>query len=182
MTSLGTTLTLKLLSSRPVFAPDLGVYSHRIGDDWLAGGASNSGGGVIAAYFSRDDLDRLSPLLEPGVPTGLDYYPLASVGERFPINDAAWPPRLDPRPAEDHRFLQGMLEGIAAIEARGYHALAELGATPLTCIRTVGGGAANDAWTTIRLSALGVEARQVRSEHAAAGVARLAWRGIGHAC
>ena len=52
VTSLGTTLTLKLLSATPVFAPQFGVYSHRIGDQWLAGGASNSGGGVLASLFS----------------------------------------------------------------------------------------------------------------------------------
>ena len=30
-----TTLTLKLLSAAPVFAPDFGIYSHRIGEQWL---------------------------------------------------------------------------------------------------------------------------------------------------
>ena len=39
--------TIKLLSKTPVFAPDLGIYSHRIGEQWLAGGASNTGGAVL---------------------------------------------------------------------------------------------------------------------------------------
>ena len=181
VTSLGTTLTVKLLSSAPVFAPEHGVYSHRIGDKWLAGGASNAGGAVVARYFSRDDLDRLTPLLDPDVPTGLDYYPLVAPGERFPVNDPALAPRLDPRPDDERLFLQGLLEGIAAIEARGYRTLAALGASPLSSIRTTGGGAANAAWTTIRLRQLGVPGRPSLSEHAAVGTARLAWRGIGHA-
>src|SRR3546814_17941127 len=42
VTSLGSTLTLKILSARPIFAPAMGVYSHRLGERWLAGGASNS--------------------------------------------------------------------------------------------------------------------------------------------
>ncbi|MGL4526044.1 MAG: FGGY family carbohydrate kinase, partial [Aestuariivirga sp.] len=90
VTSLGTTLTLKLLSATPVFAPQFGIYSHRIGDQWLAGGASNTGGAAIAKYFSRDEIARLTPLLDPDHPTGLDYYPLASPGERFPVNDPAF--------------------------------------------------------------------------------------------
>lgn len=180
VTSLGTTLTLKLLSAAPVFAPRSGIYSHRIGDQWLAGGASNSGGGVLAALLSRDDLVRLSALIDPATPTGLDYYPLARPGERFPVNDPHLAPRLTPRPKEDHVFLQGILEGIAAIEALGYRKLFELGASPLSSIRSVGGGSANAAWTAIRLRTLKVPAKEAQSEHAAMGTARLAWRGIGY--
>lgn len=182
VTSLGTTLTLKLLSAAPVFAPEFGIYSHRVGDTWLAGGASNSGGGVLASFFSREDLARLSAQLRPDAPTGLDYYPLAHAGERFPINDATLVPRLSPRPADDVRFLQGMLEGIAAIEAEGYRRLASLGASPLATLRSVGGAASNTAWTQIRQRELGVPFLAAMSEHAAVGTARLAWRGLGHAC
>jgi sugar (pentulose or hexulose) kinase len=181
VTSLGTTLTLKLLTLQPVFAPDFGIYSHRIGGQWLAGGASNSGGAVLAKYFTAEDLARLTPLLDPTRPTGHDYYPLAKPGERFPVNDPDLPPRLEPRPADDRLFLQAMLEGMARIEADAYAKLEALGASPLASIRTVGGGAANAAWTAIRLKALGVPARPSLSEHAAVGAALLAWRGIGHA-
>ena len=80
MTSLGSTLVLKLVSDRPVFSPAHGVYSHRLGDLWLTGGASNSGGAVLAQYFSADELRALTPLLKPDVPTGLDYYPLPGHG------------------------------------------------------------------------------------------------------
>ncbi|MFT3988345.1 FGGY-family carbohydrate kinase [Aestuariivirga sp.] len=181
VTSLGTTLTLKLLSAKPVFAPQYGIYSHRIGDQWLAGGASNVGGGVIGKYFPKEELDRLTPKLDPSHPTGLDYYPLTEPGERFPINDPSYPPRLTPRPSDDAKFLQAILEGISAVEALGYKRLAELGASPLASIRSAGGGASNAAWTKIRLAKLGVPEKQPLSEHAAVGTARLAWRGIGHA-
>ena len=116
VTSLGTTLTLKLLSDRPVFAPRYGIYSHRIGDQWLAGGASNTGGAVLGKFFSGDDIARLTLLLEPDRPTGLDYYPLLQPGERFPINDPEFAPRLEPRPADERLFFQAILEGIAAVE------------------------------------------------------------------
>jgi D-ribulokinase len=181
VTSLGTTLTLKLLSAKPVFAPDFGIYSHRIGEQWLAGGASNTGGAAIAAYFSRDDIARLTPLLDPDHPTGLDYYPLPKPGERFPVNDPAFQPRLEPRPADDRIFFQAILESIARIEAEAYAKLGQLGASKLASIRTAGGGAANPAWTRIRLRTLGVPEEPSLSEHAAVGTARLAWRGIGHA-
>ncbi|MCA3575166.1 MAG: FGGY-family carbohydrate kinase [Aestuariivirga sp.] len=181
VTSLGTTLTLKLLSARPVFAPEFGIYSHRIGDQWLAGGASNTGGAAIGAYLSKEDVARLTPLIDPDHPTGLDYYPLPRPGERFPVNDPALEPRLTPRPGDDRVFFQAILEGIARIEAEAYQKLGQLGASPLASIRSAGGGAANAAWTKIRLKALGVPEKPSLSEHAAVGTARLAWRGIGHA-
>jgi len=181
VTSLGTTLTLKLLSDRPVFSPEYGIYSHRIGDQWLAGGASNSGGGVLRKYFSNEDIARLTDLIDPNAPTGLDYYPLPQAGERFPIADPNFAPRMSPRPSDDHVFFQAILEGIAKVESLGYQRLSELGATPLKSIRSVGGGAANGPWTRIRLKALGVGAKPSASEHAAMGTARLAWRGIGYA-
>jgi sugar (pentulose or hexulose) kinase len=179
VTSLGSTLTLKLLTDAPVFSPAFGIYSHRIGDAWLAGGASNSGGAALLSFFSARRLRALEARLDPGHPTGLDYYPLAAAGERFPLNDPTLAPRIAPRPPEDHVFLQGLLEGIAAIEALGYRRLAEFGATPLATLRTVGGGAANQAWTRIRQARLAIPFLPARADEAAAGAARLAWRGLG---
>jgi D-ribulokinase len=181
VTSLGTTLTLKLLSATPVFAPHYGIYSHRIGDQWLAGGASNSGGAVLAQQFPQDKIAAYSKEIDPHVPTGLDYYPLPKSGERFPVNDPTLQSRLTPRPDDERLYFQGMLEGIAAIEALGYRRLAEFGASALKSVRSVGGGAANEKWTVIRQNLLGVPFRPPASEHAAMGVARLAWRGIGYA-
>ncbi len=119
-----------------------------------------------------------APLLDPDHPTGLDYYPLARPGERFPIANPQMLPKLDPRPAEPQRFLQAILEGIASIEALGYRRLAELGADRLASIRTVGGGAVNEKWTAIRLRRLGVPALPAASPHACVGTAHLAWRAI----
>lgn len=174
VTSLGTTLTIKLLSERPVFAPEYGIYSHRIGDAWLAGGASNTGGGALAMHFGPDDIERLSSAIDPTDETGLDYYPLPRPGERFPIADLALAPRAEPRPADDALFLKGMLEGIARIEALGYRRLAELGAPSLQRLFTVGGGARNSAFTAIRTRVVGVTQAEAASEEAAVGVARLA--------
>jgi D-ribulokinase len=60
----------------------------------------------------------------------------------------------------------------------GYHRLQELGATPLRCVYTAGGGAANATWARIRSRQLGVTV--VRSAHteAAYGTALLAKQGV----
>lgn len=174
VTALGSSLTIKLLSDRPIFAPKYGIYSHRIGDTWLAGGASNTGGKVLAEHFSPAQLAALSAAIDPETDAGLAYYPLLRPGERFPIADPALPPRLSPRPTDDAIWLKAMLEGIAAIEALAYRRLAELGGPTLATVRTVGGGAGNAVWSRIRARRLGVPFPAAASEEAAAGTARLA--------
>lgn len=178
VTALGSTLVLKLLSDREIKATRFGVYSHRIKGMWLAGGASNTGGAVIRAYFPDERLAELSAQLDPDAPTGLNYYPLLHPGERFPVSDAKLAPRLEPRPRDDATFFQGILEGIAAIEKEGYERLAELGAPPLKSVRSVGGGASNAAWTRIRQRLIGVPFEAAASVEAAAGTARLAYGAV----
>ena len=179
VTALGSTLVVKLLCDQPIFAPEFGIYSHRIGSAWLAGGASNTGGKVIERFFPRDRLAALSAALKPEAPTGLSYYPLLRPGERFPVNDPELAPRLEPRPADDAIFFQAILEGVAAIEAEAYRKLAELGAPELRSVRTVGGGAVNAAWARIRQRHLPAPLKQADSHHACVGVARLALRRLG---
>jgi D-ribulokinase len=174
VTSLGTTLVLKLLSTKRVEAAQFGVYSHRFGDLWLAGGASNAGGGVLRQYFSDVQLIELSRRINADSDSPLDYYPLLRTGERFPLNDPELAPRLSPRPDDDAEFLQGMLQGLSRIEADGYARLAELGATPLQSVTTCGGGAANPAWQQIRSRLLGVPVSAARHTDAAYGAALLA--------
>jgi sugar (pentulose or hexulose) kinase len=177
VSALGTTLTVKMLSDRPLFAPEYGLYSHRIGDMWLAGGASNTGGVVLSAHFDNDRIAALSAEIDPATDTGLDYYPLVKDGERFPINDPAMKPRMAPRPDRDAEFLKAIFEGIAGVEALAYQRLVSLGSPALRSIRTVGGGAKNAVWTAIRNRAMPVDFLAVASEEAAAGTARLALSG-----
>ena len=176
VTSLGSTLVVKIASDRPINAPQFGIYSHRVGNLWLAGGASNTGGAVIRSLFADAQLDDLTRKIDASRPTGLDYYPLLRPGERFPINDPNHAPRLEPRPADDAVFFQGVLEGIAAIEELGYRQLAKLGAPQLRSVRTVGGGARNLPWREIRQRKLGVPFLDSLSEDAAAGAASLVLR------
>ena len=178
VTSLGSTLTIKLLSDVPVFAPRFGIYSHRLLGRWLPGGASNTGGAALARHFDPAAMARLSAGIDPARDSGLDYYPLPAPGERFPIADPALPPRESPRPARDEDFLHALLEGIARVEALAYARLVELGAPPLRRVRSVGGGARNAAWTALRARILGVDLFPARSEETAVGAAALALRAL----
>jgi sugar (pentulose or hexulose) kinase len=177
VTSLGTTLAIKMLSDVRIDDPAQGIYSHRLGDMWLVGGASNTGGGALLAHFSTDDLARLSPQIDPSTPSGLNYYPLPRKGERFPINDPEMEPVVTPKPADDALYLQGLLEGIAKIEARCYQALQDRGAPAITRIFTAGGGASNATWLSIRQQLIPQTFVQAAQTEAAIGVARLAARG-----
>lgn len=174
VTSLGTTLVLKLLSETRVDAGQYGIYSHWFGRLWLAGGASNAGGGVLRQHFRDDELAALSARIDGNRDSGLDYYPLPRPGERFPINDPALPPRLEPRPAEPAEFLHGLLDGLAGIEALGYQRLRELGAPALQQVVSAGGGAGNPAYTRIRARKLGVPVTRASEHEACFGAARLA--------
>lgn len=174
VTALGSTMVLKVLAQQPVFASEHGIYSHRLGDRWLAGGASNSGGSVLKQFFNAAELDRLSNDIDPYTPAAYQYIPLPGTGERFPVNDPSLQPVLAPRPASDSEFLKGLLESMARIEQRGYRLLAELGAPWPDKIITVGGGAHNAAWTAMRERLLGVPVEAAVQQEASYGSALLA--------
>ncbi len=178
VTALGTTLTIKLLSDRPIFAPEYGIYSHKLLGHWLAGGASNSGGGALLRFFTTEEIEALTPELDPDTPVDLGWHPLPGTGERFPVADPAM--RFAPAdiPEDRARFLQALLEGIARIEALAYTRLHELGAPRLASVRSVGGGAGNPAWTRIRARHLGVTMAATISTDAAYGTALLARKGL----
>lgn len=76
---------------------------------WLVGGASNTGGQALKAFFNADQLTNLSQSINPRVESPLQYYPLplGSIGERFPVNDPAKQPVFEPRPDQDSEFLHG---------------------------------------------------------------------------
>lgn len=178
VTSLGSTLVTKVIAAQPIFAPQFGIYSQPFGPHWLVGGGSNSGGAVLRAFFTDEQMATLSSRLDGSRDTGLDYYPLLRPGERFPIYDPSLAPRLTPRPQDDADFFQALLEGIATIERTAYQRLAELGAPYPTHILTVGGGSRNVAWQHIRARRLGVPVRVAAQQDACYGAARLAWSGL----
>ena len=177
VTSLGSTLVLKIISDKPVFAPEFGIYSHRLGEHWLAGGSSNSGGCALKQHFNQQQLDAMTPQLKPKEKTGLKYYPLPTTGERFPRNDANLKPQMEPRPEDDLIFFQAILEGIANIEADGYQQLAKLGTPIPRRVLTAGGGSSNPAWREIRENTLNTPVIIAEQTEASYGSAQLARQG-----
>nr|5HU2_A Chain A, Probable sugar kinase [Synechococcus elongatus PCC 7942 = FACHB-805] len=178
VTSLGSTIVLKLLSQVAVSDRLTGVYSHKLGGYWLTGGASNCGGATLRQFFPDTELESLSCQIDPTKKSGLDYYPLPSRGERFPIADPDRLPQLEPRPENPVQFLQGLLEGLTQVETLGYQRLQDLGATPLKRIWTAGGGAKNAVWQQLRQQAIGVPIAIAPNTEAAFGTARLAAFGL----
>ncbi|BBH09342.1 xylulose kinase-1 [Prunus dulcis] len=177
VTSLGSTLAIKLLSTTRIEDARFGVYSHRLDDKWLVGGASNTGGAVLRQIFTDEQLVKLSEQINPMEASLLDYYPLQTIGERFPVADPNMAPRLDPRPESEVKFLHGILESIARIEAKAYSLLKDLGATQVDEVFTAGGGAKNEKWTKIRERVLGLPVSRATQTEAAYGAALLALRG-----
>ena len=173
VTSLGTTLAVKILVSKRIDDPEIGLYSHKVGGIWLAGGASNTGGGVLAHVFDPDQIEALSHRIDATMASPLDYYPLTAPGERFPVNDPGIQPRMSPRPSDDTAYLHGLLESIARIEAQCYEAIIERGGDRPTQLFTAGGGAANAAWTQIRSRVMDISIKQPREAEAAVGIAKL---------
>ncbi|MDA0726990.1 MAG: FGGY-family carbohydrate kinase [Cyanobacteria bacterium] len=172
VTVLGTTLVLKQFSEIPLTGP--GISCHRVAGRWLVGGASNAGAGVLRQFFSDALLVELSRQIDPRTSSGLTFRPLPRPGERFPVDDPSLPPILEPRPISDALYLQGLLEGLAEIEAKGWAALQRLGAEPIQRVVSLGGGARNPQWRLIRQRILGVPVVNRPQCSAALGMARLA--------
>ena len=181
VSSLGSTLAIKLLSSQPVDDAALGVYSHRLGDRWLVGGASNTGCAILREEgFDADELKTLSDGIDPAsTPVHTDYYPLSrsTVGERFPKPDENAIAMLTPKPDDRKDYLHCILYGVARVEMEAYQALASLGASPLERVLTSGGGSNNPQWTAMRERLLKVPTSQADNIDAAYGAALLAARG-----
>lgn len=174
ITSLGSTLVMKVISEKPIWDQASGIYSQPYFNHWLVGGSSNAGGAVLSHYFSKSQLLELSQEIDPLHSSLLDYYPLVSPGERFPIVDPKLKPRLEPRPKRDSLFLQGMLEGLAKIEATAYQKLTKLGAPEPQEILSMGGGSCNLTWNIIRERVIGLPVSVPSVNQAAYGTALLA--------
>lgn len=172
VTVLGTTLVLKQFVEMPINAA--GVSCHRVAGQWLAGGASNAGAGILRRFFSDDLVVELSRQIVPERSSGLNLLPLPRPGERFPVDDPDLAPVLGPRPVSDALYLQALLEGLTAIEVRGWKRLRHLGAPPLRRVLTIGGGARNPQWRKMRQLAMGVPVLNRPKASAALGMARLA--------
>lgn len=188
VSSLGSTIAVKVISEKPIFNSEYGIYSHRLGESWLVGGASNAGGAVLLNHFSLDEIKGHSAWLMQPVNRPFwqkkpnpDYYPLIKSGDRFPISNSSLEPRIPPLPdsksenreLEESLFLVGLVQGLANIEWLGYQQLEALGSPPIKRLFSVGGGTKNPIWQQLRREYLQQPFNQPDSLDAAFGVTRL---------
>lgn len=178
VTSLGSTLVLKVLSPIPINSPEHGIYSHKINNAWLAGGASNAGCAILRTLFDDSTLQELSERLSFNQPTDLQYYPMLKTGERFPEYNANKQACLTPRPDNDMDFLQAILESLTSIEKQGYESLQSKGSPKPIRLFTVGGGSKNKKWMQYRSEQLETEVIIPQNTEACFGSALLAKQGF----
>jgi D-ribulokinase len=174
ITSLGSTLVTKIISDTFIEDSTTGVYSQPYGKYWLVGGSSNCGGEVLRQYFSPQQIKQLSQQIDFSRPTGLNYYPLTQIGERFPIADMNKKPLLSPRPKNDTHFFQAILEGITTIEKQAYNTLNSLGCPKPIKNYSMGGGTKNTRWMQYRQHQLAFPVILPANQDAAYGTAKLA--------
>ena len=148
LTVLGTTIVVKKIIDNPI--KEQGITTHRVNGNWICGGASNAGCGILSKFFSDYEIDELSRQINPFQNTLLNLLPLNSKGERFPINNPNLEPILGPRPVSDSLYLHALFEGLAKIELRGWERLRELTGSFPKKIITIGGGSKNPQWRKIR--------------------------------
>ncbi|MGW9478398.1 FGGY-family carbohydrate kinase [Saccharomonospora azurea] len=172
---LGTTLVLKGVTDNRLHDPLGVVYSHRAPDgNWLPGGASSVGAGVLSDLFAGADLDRLTALAADRPTTTLVTYPLVSRGERFPFVAAEAQRFTLGSPADEVDAYAAVLRGVAFVERLCFDYLDLLGAPVDGTLTTTGGGARNEYWTRVRATTLGRPLTVPGNADPAVGMALLA--------
>jgi D-ribulokinase len=157
VSSLGTTLTIKGVSAELVKDPIGRIYCHRHPEHgWLPGGASNTGGEVLAQRFPDADLAACDTRATRLVPTSLLVYPLVRHGERFPFvapdAEGFTAGKSDMLLSNPDLIYGASLEGVALLERLAYEVVSDLGVPIVGPIRTIGGAARSDLWLRIRAS------------------------------
>ncbi len=152
---LGTTLVLKGVTEEQLRDPLGVVYSHLSPNGkWLPGGASSTGGGVIAKLFPNENLDRLGGAAQKSGPSDLVIYPLPATGERFPFAASQAQGFQLREPANRTELYRSVLQGVAFLERLSFDYLRMLGA-PLTGTFSISGGAVRSPlWNQIRADML----------------------------
>lgn len=171
--SLGSTLAIKLISSRPVFNQKYGIYSHKLNNNWLVGGASNTGGAVLLKVYNLTEIEYLihtihrSPLTNHDLNITDAFYPLNTTGERFPIADASLTPKMPQKPNQPlvmndvspkgfatlkahQTYFLNLIKGLVYVEYLAYKRLEQVTEEPIKRLYSVGGGEKNLLWQRCR--------------------------------
>jgi sugar (pentulose or hexulose) kinase len=151
------------------------VYSHRSPDgNWLPGGASASGAGVLTRKFPGLDLDALSAQAAEREPASILAYPLVSQGERFPFTAPDAQGFVIGEPADEVDLYAALLQGVGFIERLCFDYLDLLGAPAGGDLCFTGGAARSRYWCQLRADILGRSVRLTENAEPALGMAVLA--------
>jgi sugar (pentulose or hexulose) kinase len=172
---LGTTLVLKGVAREVVRDPQGVLYCHRSPDgDWLPGGASSSGAGVLTQHFAGRNLDALTREAAGHEGTEVLAYPLVSRGERFPFAAPDAEGFLIGTPASEGEHAAALLAGLAFVERLCLDYVELLGARADGELSLTGATAANRYLCGLRAAVLGRPVRLLECAESAFGMAVLA--------
>jgi D-ribulokinase len=172
---LGTTLVLKGVTPDLIKDPSGVVYSHRSPDgNWLPGGASSAGAGVISKLFPERDLEALGTQAAEREPATVVTYPLHGRGERFPFIAPQAEGFTLGQPADEADQYAALLQGVAFVERLCFDYLDMLGAPVGGPFLLTGGGAKSRYWSQLRADVLGSPVTLPENAEAALGMAILA--------
>jgi D-ribulokinase len=151
------------------------VYSHRSPDgNWLPGGASSTGAGILTQRFPGRDLDALSAQAEDREPASVIAYPLVSRGERFPFTAPDAEGFVLGAPAGEIDLYAALLQGVAFVERLCFDSLDMLGAPIGGDLTFTGGATRSRYWCQLRGDILGRPVRLPENAEPALGMAVLA--------
>lgn len=152
---LGTTLVIKGVTPELIRDPLGVVYSHRSADgNWLPGGASNTGAGILARDFPNADLDALNRAAASLQPSSTVIYPLAGRGERFPFAAPSAESFTLGTTATREKHYAAVLQGVAFVERLAFDYLRYLGAPTNGRFSFTGGAAKSREWNQLRADIL----------------------------
>jgi sugar (pentulose or hexulose) kinase len=172
---LGTTLVLKGVATTLPNDPNGVVYSHRSPDgNWLPGGASSIGAGILATEFPGRNLDLLSTEATKQDVTDVIAYPLAGRGERFPFQAPDANRFTIGQPRDDTEQFAAILQGIAFIERLCFDYLDFIGLDLSGRLTFTGGATRNRHWCQLRADVLNRPVTLVENTESAFGMAVLA--------
>lgn len=178
-TVLGTTLVLKGVTEQPLADPAGVLYNHRAADgNWLPGGASSVGAGVLTRAFPGRDLADLDRAAAAHEPAGVLSYPLVSHGERFPFLAPDAEPFTLGTPADDGDLHASLLQGVAYVERLCLAYVTLLGARIEGPVAFTGGATSSGYWNQLRADVLGRPATVPEQADSALGMAVLAAHGV----
>jgi len=175
---LGTTLVLKGVTADLIRDPAGVVYSHRSPDgNWLPGGASSTGAGVLTKRFPGRDPNALDAQAANHEPASVIAYPLVSRGERFPFTAPDAEGFVLGAPAGEIDLYAALLQGVAFVERLCFDSLDMLGAPIGGDLTFTGGATRSRYWCQLRSDILGRPVRLPENAEPALGMAVLAAAG-----